>query len=248
VHAALSALQYIVVAEPQPDWLDPLVRYWQDTSATVITFNYDVLVEVAWIQIYGDVWWYLYSVPMTPAASRAGTVWGGDLPETGLKLLKLHGSLNWYYSGITSPPGDVLYDLGVGGGWQVGGADARYDSSLVADREPCIVPPAATKSPYYGNRTLHALWQQAAQALRDADEVVVMGFSLPPSDQLVSAMLASELRDDCIVTPIDRSSEVVERFRALLDLPGPTSRVRGEFVGRPDVIREWVKNLPPSAG
>jgi hypothetical protein len=113
---------------------------------------------------------------------------------------QLHGT-----GRVTVHPG-----LGVKGGWQAGGADARYGSALVADREPCIVPPASTKSPYYGNRTLHALWQQAAQALRDADEVVVMGFSLPPSDQLVSALLASELRDDCIVSPIDRSSRVVE--------------------------------------
>ena len=140
----------------------------------------------------------------------------------------------------------MLYDLGVKGGWHVGGADARYNSSLIADREPCIVPPTSSKSPYYGNRTLHALWQQAALALRAADEVVVMGFSLPPSDQVVSAMLASELRDDCIVTPIDRSSEVVDRFRTLLDLPRTPSRVRNDFVGRTDVIGEWVNKLPPS--
>lgn len=45
-----------------------------------------------------------------------------------------------------------------------------------------IVPPAAVKSPYYKNRTLQELWRLAAEALSQAEELVMMGFSLPQTD------------------------------------------------------------------
>jgi len=40
--------------EPPPSWLFPLVCYWHRTQETVITFNYDCLVELAHRDIMPD--------------------------------------------------------------------------------------------------------------------------------------------------------------------------------------------------
>ena len=47
-----------------PDWLISLVRLWQQEAATVITFNYDQLVELAWL---------LHAAPARP---RSAPPWG----------------------------------------------------------------------------------------------------------------------------------------------------------------------------
>lgn len=247
VHAALSATQYLAAAEPQPDWLGTLVRYWEATSSTVITFNYDVLVEMAWLsQNAPKPWFNLYPIPTTPAASRVGTVWGGEVATTGMRLLKLHGSLNWYYSGPSGPAGDTIFDLGVAGPWSIEGTAGRYDNKYVSDRQPCIVPPAAVKSPYYGNQTIHALWQQAAEAISDADEVVVVGFSLPPSDQLVTAMLATRLRPETLVVPVNIDAEITPRLQAVLEpdsVTGCDSIVIADYAGTANPIERWVESF-----
>lgn len=206
VSATLGAAQINAVLNPPPAWLPRLVTHWQDTDATVITFNYDVLVELAWLDLFGGSgapWSHLYAVPVTPAAIRTAGIWGAR-PTSGMRLLKLHGSLNWYYSGPDSPPGDTIYDLGVTGGWSVDGVAPRYDEEDVADKLPFIVPPAAVKSPYYSNQTLRGQWRIAAQAIEEADDVVIMGFGLPPTDLLVTSMLATVVTPDHNVFPVSR--------------------------------------------
>jgi len=81
-----------------------------------------------------------------------------------------------------------------------------------------IVPPTAVKSPYYGNRTLQALWRLAGQALSKAEDLVIMGFSLPPTDLLVSSMLTTTLPQDSLITPVNRSGDVVKRIRATFNI------------------------------
>jgi hypothetical protein len=44
-----SRQQLAAMHTPCPDWLTSLVRYWQQEKAPVITFNYDQLVELAWL-------------------------------------------------------------------------------------------------------------------------------------------------------------------------------------------------------
>ncbi len=219
VHTALDERQTAAVTHgPCPEWLKKLVLYWQATAATVITFNYDLLVELAWyieVQNRSIDMTRIYPVPLTYIASRMGTVLGGSESTSGLRLLKLHGSLNWRYSGPGSPPGDVIYDMGINGreGWTVEGISSRYDNAdlLSSDRDPMIVPPTAVKSSYYNNRTLRSLWVQAADALRAAEELVLMGFSLPVTDLLVASMLTTNLPQAATIVPVDFGRAVVQR-------------------------------------
>ncbi|MFL0289394.1 hypothetical protein ACJH6H_29700 [Mycobacterium sp. SMC-21] len=104
VHHVLDERQTAAVAHGTcPGWLPKLIRYWQATDSTVITFNYDLLVELAWsIELDNGAFQptRLFPVPLTSIAARTGAVLGGSPPASGLQLLKLHGSLNWRYSGV----------------------------------------------------------------------------------------------------------------------------------------------------
>lgn len=258
VHDVLSECQDAALMNSDcPPWLAQLVHYWQETSATVITFNYDCFVELAWklhAAPKGRSWIDLYPVPVEMVARRAHMVFGSAKPSTGLRLLKLHGSLNWRYSGPDSTPGDIVYDVGVKGDeWTPAGVGPAWPDAdqLAADREPMIVPPAALKSPYYGNRTLRALWRLAGQALSEAEELVIIGFSLPPSDTLVSSMLATTLPEDSFLTPVNRSGDVAQRIRDTFDIPVGDSRLTMTFVPPShgdDALSAWVAtfaNLGP---
>jgi hypothetical protein len=104
---------------------------------------------------------------------------------------------------------------------------------------PMIVPPAAVKSPYYGNHLIRAMWRQAAEALRKADELVIMGFSLPPSDQIVSSLLATELNVQATVTPVDYGKAIVDHLK---DVLGCDRQVVTEYAGRKDrAVPDWVR-------
>lgn len=105
IYELLNAAQIRASVVSPPTWLFPLVKYWHRTQSTVITFNYDCLVELA----YCDAVSYelppggarasdLIGIPITPAALRTASVYGRRKPTT-FRLLKLHGSLDWWYSG-----------------------------------------------------------------------------------------------------------------------------------------------------
>jgi hypothetical protein len=178
--------------------LPRLVRVAHRRRATLITFNYDPLVErvvatnllydatlrepVAWTEVIGDV-------PNWPAGSaRLAAV-----PAKTFRLLKLHGSSNWYWT-----PGDTsgvsLARRSLPGRW---GQPAPYTEEErrreLPGREPFVVPPSATKSAFYRNPISRELWRQAGDALRAATRVAFLGYSLPLTDLTVANMIASSL-------------------------------------------------------
>lgn len=258
VHSELLECQSRAVERGScPEWLRRLVQYWDIESAKVITFNYDLLVELAW-RVYGvvgrnyDVYVAPYPASITPIEAKVGRP-APSAPIGALQLLKLHGSLNWRYSGPDSPPGDIIYDLGINGrvyaetmGWNTESLRPRsYDEAegWAADRDPMIVPPATVKSPYYNNRTLQELWTIAAEALRNARELVIMGFSLPQTDLLVSSLLMTNLRKDILITPVDYSDAIVKRISETVNTEGGNgARVNPIFTGLcGHALPSWVE-------
>lgn len=257
VHAILTQCQ-VAAVESQgnvPVWLAGLVRYWQQSDATVITFNYDCLVELAWRlhaapgEAVADgsraaqPWANLYPVPIPPFTSRFTHV-NYRLPPplgVGMSLLKLHGSLSWRYPGPNGSSSDLIYEAGgvLNCRWNAKSLAPVYSEEYSTDLEPMIVPPAAVKSPYYTNGILQANWKLAAKALSEADELVVMGFSLPKTDLLVSSMLATTLRDRITITPVDFGPDVVERLR---DIAKDGTTVNSEFTNLgQDAVSTWVQ-------
>jgi hypothetical protein len=108
--------------------------------------------------------------------------------------------------------------------------------------DPMIVPPAAVKSPYYGNKILRGQWRAAGEALAQATELVIMGFSLPPTDMLVGSMLSTQVNQKCRIVPVDYGDGILSRLRNLLGIADDDPRIDTAFVGHgTSAIPRWVE-------
>lgn len=193
------------------DVLTRLVLDWCVEEADVLTFNYDLLVEEVlrdWVPtVTGPD---IYPLPLTERhAAQGGALSGSSEPLAPLPLLyKLHGSVNWLYPGIDRGDGPITLAP-----WkQVGPLERRRrERHLYADLDPLVVPPTSSKSSFYGNEALRALWHAAADALRTADELVVIGYSFPASDQQVTALIRTTLPPGATIRVVTRDSDVPRR-------------------------------------
>lgn len=197
----LLEAQFSVIAQPAPAWLYELTSVLHHERATVITFNYDKLIETAvlshslWDPFHSrlvaanDV---LRGLPPLPSTGQPWLL--GPRSDT-FKLLKLHGSVDWW-----AVPGDTS-----------GATLVREPTTSVFEtpaeltkegrqeqlpgRERFIIPPLAAKSIYYRNPLSRELWQQAFDALQAASRVSILGYSLPPADTVMANMLRVALAD-----------------------------------------------------
>jgi NAD-dependent SIR2 family protein deacetylase len=161
-----------------------LKAYRRSRDLTIITFNYDLLTE----QILDDAGLYfdLGGVPDiridSPTRKATLTRRGADV-----SLLKLHGSISW---GICHGCSSAEESNDV--------ATAFDDAYLPIHRRACsycrsglldpgLVPPIQGKA---GELTFKSeLWGRARQVLSRASEVVVIGYSLPPTDREAHSLL-----------------------------------------------------------
>lgn len=163
-----------------------------------ITLNYDILLEVMLKGVYPvDIntprvtYADFYSYPMTAIANRIpkpAFVLGSNRSKPAVpKILKLHGSANWFWAGVSAS--DILYykqDYN------------KYSSSepetLTYGLKPYIIPPMLDKSSFYNHIAIHSLWKQAEELLQNADEIYIIGFSFPQTDLAVKYLFQSALR------------------------------------------------------
>jgi SIR2-like domain len=217
----------------------------------MITFNYDTLVEclvatptgilgnpnqygevwqgVSWTELTGDL------PPWAPGRMRLAST-----PAESLRLLKLHGSLNWYWqpgdtSGISVArrplPGYFAQPL------PYTEEQRRRD---VPGRAPFVVPPAASKSEYYSNPITKEMWTQAAERLARAQRVVFMGYSLPTTDVTFTDMLRASIQEsDCDIVIADYDPAPVQR--RLTELGIAKERIHNVPSG-PNTIKTLVQS------
>lgn len=89
---------------------------------------------------------------------------------------------------------------------------------MAPGRERLLVPPSALKSPYYANPVTRETWSSGFRALRYADIVTLIGYSLPATDLTTAGMLGEALHGGTVreVRIVDICPEaVVERVRDL---------------------------------
>jgi len=170
-----------------PEWFSKLVHSWQDKQTDVITFNYDTLIEKEAVtieariidsehssQIYLDDLW---PVTISPAFLRMG----GGYTDTGhhtFHLFKMHGSIDWYYSGSAKYYGEPIYTI-----------NHRHSNpdemrAAIRDKTPLIIPPTLDKTAFFNNETVQNIWGFAGQALRGARRIFCLGYSFPVSDMM----------------------------------------------------------------
>lgn len=231
--AILRAQNAAVVATTNPPgWLLALVRSWGERKSSVITLNYDTVVEKAFESFVPASSVLLYSFGLA-TLSGAGRL-GGSADEQ-FSLYKLHGSISWYvFSGSLGRLSPV-YDGELRRSWD--GPDDEADIlKRVGGRLPLIVPPVLGKDQYFGLPELRDQWLRADLALREAKRMFVVGYSLPATDLMMRYFL-DRMPQDCEIVPVNRNPAVADR---LSDLLKPRT-VNRDYVGGPDVIPEFAR-------
>lgn len=218
---------------------------WPKQTASVITFNYDVGIDLAMARegLGPD---YVIGKPEL----RSQT------PQ--MQLMKLHGSLNWGLdpASKTIHPlhlSDYVREYQARHAEEGGRIEARIAQHLIPffkthrkvdiAPEPVIVPPTWNKADYH--HALSDVWAAAAKHLSEAEHIFVLGYSLPSTDSFFRHLYAlgsvgkSPLHRFVVFDP-DVSGSVDERFRALLGIAA-LARYRYEskpFTHGADAIKE----------
>jgi hypothetical protein len=247
--AVLTATLYerqeeVIASTPTPpDWLTGLVAEWDRRRTAVITLNYDTLVEKAFVQQAQNPKRHhsiLYPVPPTNINLRNAAIYAISREPT-FSLLKLHGSVNWRYSGAPTYYGETIYDIPMAGAGWVGGDTREYFVEKARDKQPLVVPPTATKTSLFDNETVRANWRDAAEALARAERVFCLGYSLPTAD-LSMRYLVSQVAASLTVIPADTNLKAAAHYAELLP-HGCT--VVSRFCMRkdpiPSVVKAWLQ-------
>ena len=191
-------------------WLHHLLRLWHRSRSTVITFNYDTIVErtIDLLDVPGTHGNLAGEIlDYRPRQAIQGLA-GAQTPSS-FHLIKLHGSIDWYWT-----PGDTLGDS-LCRGTALKATQADLEAAL-AGKVPFIIPPLSGKSPFYSLALVRERWQQAAQALNDAERIFLLGYSLPLHDLAVVAMLTSSVPDSAVWHVADLyPSEVSSRIEGM---------------------------------
>lgn len=191
-------------------------------SVSIITFNYDIAVDFA-LQFEGLGPSYCLDTKVPP--------------EADVRLLKLHGSINW----VPNEDGDTVIPLHLKDYLEkfpvakdpngasmaqmpirshIGEYFRDHTGEKIKD-EPVIVPPTWNKASY--QNAIRNVWRQAAVELGEAECIFVIGYSLPETDTFFRHLYAlgtvgeKPLRKVCVYD-IDKTGSVEARFKSMLGL------------------------------
>ncbi|MFQ6028768.1 MAG: hypothetical protein ACE5Q6_14895 [Dehalococcoidia bacterium] len=194
-----------------------------------ITFNYDVNLDFA---LYWQLLPFEYFIQDTPATNS-------------FPLLKLHGSINW---GVCSQCNQIIpyhvkdashhlwpetrnvfFDLG-------SKLSSRQHCNEPLLSTPVIIPPTWDKSAYQSQ--IAHVWQQASKELQRAENIFIIGYSLPETDMFFRYMFALGLEGPTIVQRIwvvNPDQSIEERFREFIGR-GIESRLRFIYAPFNDLV------------
>jgi len=177
----------------------------------VISYNYDLLMDNA-LRDCGMLTDSGYLLPFRQVSD--GGAW--DRPDdepSKVKLLKLHGSLNWMRC-IRCDSNFMMRNEKMD----------RWMTSIPEECPTCgadgsnylerlLVPPLLTKN--YSDHAISYLWTEANRHIRTIREVVAIGYSLPPTDFASETLLRTSLeysQRSIPLTLVNPCEEVFKRY------------------------------------
>lgn len=219
-----------------------------NSSFSFITFNYDVALDYALTKTGMR---FNYELPDSVTYDLSNNPVGRP-SSVGLSLMKLHGSMNW----LESPDGERVHLLTFdkvarGQGFHdESGETPILTATNIIDKpaseyygwRPLIVPPTWNKTgqhPY-----LASIWRAAARALECADNIIIIGYSLPETDLFFRFLFALGVDSATRVRRFwvfDPNPAVGDRFR---DLVG--SAIRDRFQFRPIGFKQAIPLIASS--
>lgn len=235
-----------------PHWaiLDQLGQLISEGDV-VITFNYDSTIDRV---LYGQGKWSPsdgYGTEIVFQKSRHDKT-PVLIPTSKVKIIHLHGAIGWFHKPALRPD----YPLSEDGG----GAIPRealtpapletkisldhlflqnlgiyeVDASLPdrpSDEYQILIHPSFLKD-YEEQPVFSQLWKMASEVLRQADETIIVGYSLPPADSAAMTLFLSNC-DRKKMTVVNPDASTMDRYRRLFRLP----------ILRPrQILEQWLAN------
>jgi len=149
-------------------------------SNTVITFNYDLLVDDALTRIGAKPGYELADATFEEP-NQSNTI---------VPLLKLHGSTNWAICECNQI--HVLGEKATGNPEMFRSMQCR--KCRKAGLRLLLVPPSWDKSEY--SKIMQPVWKRAVDALKTATRICVIGYSMPEADAFFKFLLALGLAEN----------------------------------------------------
>jgi hypothetical protein len=215
----------------------------------VMSFNYDLCLEYALLRagLHPE-----YALGHAPPTDK------GSIP-----MYKVHGSLNWCRKEDTRTiEASPVRPLQMRTYWERYGLNKPRDFPVdtmellygptewgaAIHPRPVIVPPTWNKGVY--QEMLKPVWREASAALASAENIFVIGYSLPPSDQFFRSFYSLSTISDSIIERFwifdpSESNEVADRFRSML---GPAVRERNKFKCERSSFVDAINHLADTFG
>jgi hypothetical protein len=176
----------------------------------VISFNYDILMDNA-LRNSNMLTDSGYLFPLQKVSDNGH--WRRPEETTSdVTLLKLHGSMNWLH--CINCNSYLLMRSGKIGSWDASLPKLCPNCQEPASFERVIIPPVLTKD--YSSQPIDYLWRQAGKCVSRARDIVILGYSLPPTDFATEALLRIalpySLQKKIRFTIVNRDRKVFERF------------------------------------
>ncbi len=191
-------------------------------GSPVITLNYDLIVEKNLQLINHQILNPRVSVVLTDyesldefyrgteidIKSKIGDIF--NLTEKMPEILKLHGSVNWYYSEADNT--NQIY---------CANKDTEIEKKLIGNYAPYIIPPILDKKSLYNHRILQYLWTKAYDYLKQAKKIYIIGFSFPETDLAVKYLFESALSNnrynpEIFIVDTNTTDEFKNKYKSLL--------------------------------
>jgi len=201
----------------------------------IVTFNYDLLIEQGLIK--QNLWNPEDGYGIGELCESEQVL--GDLPSTKVKLIKLHGSINWSKgSQIVVSPDVVIHTADFDNtnffeDVQVESMHPPYYQKY--PRNALIVMPTYLK--LFDQPFEVKLVNDALEAARTADEVYIIGYSLPKAD-ITANLIISQVRKDAEVYIVNKyhAKEIKKR---LVDIYGFDE---SNILQEESDIETWIDN------
>ena len=232
----------------------------RNRNVSIVSLNYDSVLDEAFDFLYakhayidycinllnydfeedmGFNWWIDPRDPVTH--------WGGN--PVPIKLLKLHGSVNWKFCRacrrVLLTPWSTEIDLEQGAFFSDFGENDDVKAEYLCPVDGCrfetlILPPAYVKD--LRNPIVSTIGSEIEQELRITKKIVVVGYSLPDADVHLRALFAKSLSRDTHVVVVnpDNHDAFQSRYRYLAENVSFLDQTFESFV-KSDSLRDLLE-------
>lgn len=181
-----------------------LVKDFLRPRDDLITFNYDCVLDYALKTAGSGKWNARYGYGLK-SGTRGHKAWQPTVKasrKNSVHLYKLHGSLHFWV-----PEREKLGPVQL---------KQRPYTRQAGPMRFTILPPESNKA--YDSSIFSALWKAAARAINRASRIVVVGYSLPPTDLHSTALLRTSVRTGALrsLVVVNPDRQARHRIRSVL--------------------------------